>query len=218
VGRPNTSHESGPVRGSGPPDLGRWRALSLSTRNGREKAEVRPLTPATPRNHHRGRGAMASVAAAASSCTCSSSAVLSSSSSTILSANTRTPRPLPHRARLPLRPGHSVRLPRAVPPDPPRPPWFRLTAADHLPRIVSAGAEVSPEMRLGEAGRRTRWVVVGGSEGGPARGSGRVVQARAVRRVVVRNRARDGGGGDNAPRPRVAAGARRHAVLRPAAG
>ena len=70
-------------------------------------------------------------------------------------------------------------------------------------------------MRLGEAGRRTRWVVVG-SEGGPASGSGRVQAARTVRRVVVRARVRGGGGGDNAPG--VAAGACRRAVRRPAAG
>lgn len=76
---------------------------------------------------------------------------------------------------------------------------------------MSAGAEVPPEMRLGEAGRRRRWVV-----DGSASGSGRDVQARAVRRVVVRARVRDGGGGATAPG--VAAGARRHAVRWPAAG
>lgn len=108
--------------------------------------------------------------------------------------------------------------PLGTPPPPgrqtrPRHPCFRLSSADDLLFywIISAGSEVPPEMRLGEAGRRRRWVV------GSASGSWRIVQAaRAVRRILVRARVRDGGGGDDAPG--VAAGACRHAVHRPAAG
>lgn len=103
---------------------------------------------------------------------------------------------------------------------PARPTPPSLLSTDKMPplplasRIVSAGTEVPPEMRLGEAGRRRRcWVI--GSEGGPASGSGRTQAARAVRRVVVRARIHDGGGGDNAPG--IAAGACRHAVRWPAA-
>lgn len=125
---------------------------ALSTRNGRE-GSVRSLPP---RNHQRGRGAMASVAAAASSCSCST--VLSSSPSTPFRARTPRPslRPLPRRARLPpLRPAHSVSTPPARPrPAPPsllstdcrRPP-----AADRVCRCWGASRNATRGSRSEEA-------------------------------------------------------------------
>jgi len=204
VGQPNTSHESRPVRGSGPPDL-RSRAPIHSqrpTESGGPSAHSRHAPqpqPARPRRHGLRRRRL----------------LLLLLNRTLLLPLNSIPSKDASPAAAP-RQATAAAGPLGTPPGQTRPPHpcIRLTAADHPARIVSAGAEVPPEMRLGEAAGRRRWVV--GSEGGWASGAGRVEASRAIRGVVVRVRARYGGGG--ATSPGVAAGACRHAVRRPAAG